>query len=165
MKSVINGVVAMLLVATSALAFAHHGRLQEHLVSARVLSAGRYGADAEGFVRASAHVAASRIAAPIAQGDRIQLTPGERFGFCFEVDGFLEDGEVDLQKIVTHPAIEIDGRRVDGYADTIEVAVAGGKARGCIGHTLAADEWIAGVWTIGLGFGETTLLERRFVVE
>jgi hypothetical protein len=92
------------------------------------------------------------------------MRPGEYFGFCFEADGFLEDGEADLQKIVTHPARTTGEREVDGFVQEVELMVARGKASGCIGHVLGEEDLIPGRWTIALGAGETTLAQRTFDV-
>ncbi|HUF21611.1 MAG TPA: DUF3859 domain-containing protein [Burkholderiales bacterium] len=147
-------------------AFAHHGRMQEHLLNVQVLSAGRYAETSAGFVRTSGHVEIGAPVAPIEQTDRISLRTGERFGFCFQVSGFLEDGDADLQKIVTHPVVTAGDSTVSGYVGTIELNVIGGRAEGCIGHTLESGaDLIAGRWTIALGGGETTLAERSFIVE
>ncbi len=158
-------IAALVLALASGAGLAHHGRLQEHLLSAKVLSAGRYAQHTEGFVRTATHAAAGALVAPFEETARIPLRAGERFGFCFEAEGFLDDGEVDLQKIVTHPPAVVAGRVADGYVNEVELIAAGGTARGCIGHTMAADERRAGEWTIALGAGETTLVSRRFTLE
>ena len=158
--------VLILLLFVAGAAAAHHGRLQEHLLSAQVISAGRYADATAGFVRTAAHSAVDRSAVLVEETDRVPLRLGERFGFCFELTGFLEDGEADLQKIVTHPSVAVDDRAIDGYVDTIELSVINGGAAGCIGHAVDTDrELIPGKWTIGLGAGETTLVERTFMLE
>jgi hypothetical protein len=151
------------LAAASGLALAHHGRVQEHLLKAEITSFGRYAGTGGGFIRTAGHAPVSGGERLLKTTDRIPLRIGERFGFCFEVSGFLEDGEVDLQKIVTHPVANIGGRAVDGFVQEVELKVAGGKATGCIGHALDSEpDLIAGRWTIALGAGETTLAERSF---
>lgn len=156
--------IAIFMVGAGA-ALAHHGRLQEHLLSAQVISAGRYTQADAGFVRTAAHAIVGRSALLLEETDRVPIRPGERFGFCFEVVGFLEDGEVDVQKIVTHPAVAIDERTLDGYVETIELNVINNRASGCIGHALDAEvDFVPGKWTIALGAGETTLVERSFVL-
>jgi len=152
--------IVVILLATSGLALAHHGRVQEHLLKAEVSSFGRYAGTGGGFIRTAGHSADDRL---VETTDRIPLRIGERFGFCFEVTGFLEDGEVDLQKIVTHPSAQSGERKFEGFVQEVELQVVGGKAAGCIGHSLESErDLIAGRWTIALGAGETTLLERSF---
>ncbi|MEX0960041.1 MAG: hypothetical protein WDZ63_12205 [Burkholderiales bacterium] len=146
-------------------AFAHHGRMQEHLLKVEVLGSGVYAQASEGFVRTAGHARADSRAVLVRPGDRVARVAGEQFGFCFEVSGFLEDGEVDLQKIITHPPVPAGNQAVSGYVSTIELDVAGGRARGCIGHTLEGGDLVAGRWVVALGAGETTLAERSFTVE
>ncbi|HZP92851.1 MAG TPA: DUF3859 domain-containing protein [Burkholderiales bacterium] len=159
-------VLAGALLAIATAAAAHHGRLQEHLLKVDVTSAGRFAAGGEGFVRTAGQAPVRGTAALLEATDRVPLRIGERFGFCFEVSGFLEDGEGELQKIVTHPAVAVGGARVEGFVQEIALDVTGGKASACIGHTLAtAQDLIPGRWTIALGAGETTLAERAFILE
>lgn len=158
--------VLISLLFVAGVATAHHGRLQEHLLSAQVISAGRYADATAGFVRTAVHSAVDRSAVLVEETDRVPLRLGERFGLCFEVAGFLEDGEADLQKIVTHPALSVGDRTADGYVQTIELTVVNGRAAGCIGHTLESEaELVPGQWSVALGAGETTLLERTFTLE
>jgi hypothetical protein len=155
--------VIMVLTLASAFALAHHGRVQEHLLKAEVSSSGRYAGSGGGFVRTAGHALVGSEDRLLETTDQIPLRLGERFGFCFEVTGFLEDGEVDLQKIVTHPAARPGESRFEGFVQEVELRVVGGKAGGCIGHALASErDLIAGRWTIALGAGETTLVERSF---
>lgn len=164
MSTKISIVVLASLVA-SGVALAHHGRVQEHLLKAEVSSFGRYAGTGGGFIRTAGHAPVSAEDRLMETTDRIPLRIGERFGFCFEVTGFLEDGEVDLQKIVSHPAVNVGGRKVNGFVQEVELEVGGGKATGCIGHALVSEpDLIAGRWTIALGAGETTLAARSFEV-
>jgi hypothetical protein len=146
----------------SGFAVAHHGRLQEHLLKVDVVSAGRYTDTGAGFIRTAGHAPVSSPATLIEAADQVPMRVGERFGFCFEATGFLEDGEADLQKIVTHPSRNAGTHAVDGFVQEVELTVSGGKASGCVGHVLGAEDLIAGRWTIALGSGETTLVERSF---
>lgn len=151
------------LLTASGLTLAHHGRVQEHLLEAEVTSFGRYAETGGGFIRTAGHARVRGQDRLLEATLEIPLRIGERFGFCFEVSGFQEDGEADLQKIVTHPVVKRAGRSVDGFIQEVELAVANGKASGCIGHVLDAEqELIPGRWTIALGAGETMLAERSF---
>jgi hypothetical protein len=153
----------VLFVSSFGAALAHHGRVQEHLLNAEITSFGRYAGTGGGFVRTAGHAPVRGQDPLLETTGQIPLRTGERFGFCFEVRGFVEDGEADLQKIVTHPAIKVSGRTVDGFVQEVELEVVAGRAAGCIGHALdSAQDLIAGRWTIALGAGETTLVERSF---
>ena len=153
----------VLLALSGAAALAHHGRVQEHLLKADITSFGRYAGTGGGFVRTAGHAAVRGQERLLETTEHIALRIGERFGFCFEVSGFLEDGEADLQKIVTYPAVLAGGRTVEGFVQEVELAVVGGRAAGCIGHGLdSAQDLIPGRWTIALGAGETTLATRTF---
>lgn len=156
-------IVVSALLVTTGVALAHHGRVQEHLLKAEVTSFGRYADTGGGFIRTAGHAQVHGQDRLLEATLEIPLRIGERFGFCFEMSGFLEDGEADLQKIVTHPAVKRAGRSVDGFVQEVELQVVNGKASGCIGHALDAEQdLIAGTWTIALGAGETTLAERSF---
>jgi hypothetical protein len=163
MKSSTRVAVATLLALAGGLALAHHGRLQEHLLNAEITSFGRYTDTGGGFVRTAGHAMVRGHDTLLETTQEIPLRIGERFGFCFEVSGFLEDGEADLQKLVTHPTMKTGERTVNGFVQEVELEVVAGKAAGCIGHALdSAQELMAGSWTIALGAGETTLAERSF---
>lgn len=155
--------IVVLLALSAAVALAHHGRVQEHLLKADITSFGRYADTGGGFVRTAGHAPVRGQEKLLETTEIVPLRVGERFGFCFEVGGFLEDGEADLQKIVTHPEVVLDGRKVEGFVQEVELEVAGGRATGCIGHTLdSAEDLIPGRWTVALGAGETTLAARKF---
>ncbi|MGH8629735.1 MAG: DUF3859 domain-containing protein [Burkholderiales bacterium] len=137
--------------------------MQEHLLKAEITSFGRYVDTGGGFIRTAGHAPVRAQEKLLETTGLVPLRIGERFGFCFEVSGFLEDGEVDLQKIVTHPAVAVGGHTVEGFAQEVELEVSAGRAAGCIGHSLdSGQDLVSGRWTVALGAGETTLAERSF---
>ncbi len=155
--------VAMIVLLASGLALAHHGRVQEHLLKAEIKSSGRYTDTGGGFIRTAGHAPVRGQEKLLETTAQIPLRIGEHFGFCFELTGFLEDGEADLQKIVTHPAKSVGGRTIEGFVQEVELEVMAGKAAGCIGHAVESEQdLVAGRWTVALGAGETTLAERVF---
>jgi hypothetical protein len=160
----IAATIAIVATLASTFALAHHGRLQEHLLQVEVVSVGRYTETGAGFIRTAGHAPVSSPATLVEATDQVPMRMGERFGFCFEATGFLDDGEADLQKIVTHPSRKAGSHDVDGFVQEVELTVVGGKAVGCIGQVLGEDDLIPGRWTIALGAGETTLAEHHFEV-
>jgi hypothetical protein len=137
----------------------------EAVLSVHALNVGRYAEGTAAFARSAAPVDAGRLIESAQQVARVPRVAGEHFGFCFEVNGLEADGRVELRKVVAHPSLEVDGQRVEGYVTPVVLVAAGGAAQGCIGHTLSAEDAVAGTWRIALGRGETLLVEYRYFVQ
>jgi hypothetical protein len=164
MKTLKLGLPFLLMVA-SGLAVAHHGRLQDHLLRGTILNYGIYTAASEAFLKRATHVPGSP--AGIELVEQTTILPGQsglHFGFCVSVAGALEDGDLDLIKVVSHPPVfSADGSISTGYEQEIELAAAGGEATACIGHTLESEaEAVPGKWTVALMAADQVIAEKTF---
>jgi hypothetical protein len=156
-------VVALL--AASGLALAHHGRLQDHMLRGTILSYGIYGTGSGAFLQRTAHAPGGPAGIELVEQTTILAAqPGMRFGFCVSVTGALEDGDLDLEKVILHPPVfGADSKVSTGYEQEIELTAAGGEAIACLGHTLESEaEAVPGRWTVRLMAADQVIAEKTF---
>jgi hypothetical protein len=156
-------VVALL--AASGLALAHHGRLQDHMLRGTILSYGIYGTGSVAFLQRTAHAPGGPAGIELVEQTTILAAqPGMRFGFCVSVTGALEDGDLDLEKVILHPPVfGADSKVSTGYEQEIELTAAGGEAIACLGHTLESEaEAVPGRWTVRLMAADQVIGEKTF---
>jgi Domain of unknown function (DUF3859) len=154
-----------LLAALSGLAVAHHGRLQDHTLRGSILDYGIYRTASDAFHQRVAHAAGAPAGIELVEQTSIlPARAGVRFGFCASVTGVLEDGDLDLLKVVSHPPLfEADGRVSTGYEQEIELVAAGGEAMACVGHALESEaEALPGRWTVALMAADQVVAAREF---
>src|SRR5260370_4025424 len=122
--------LTVLLVGASGLALAHHGRLQDHLLRGTILSYGIYGTGSGAFLQHTAHAPGGPAGIELVEQTAIlPAQPGLHFGFCVTVTGALEDGDLDLEKVILHPPVfDVDGKVSTGYGQEIELAAKDGEA-------------------------------------
>ena len=165
MKSSTNIAVVTLLALASGLALAHHGRLQDHLLRGTILSYGIYGTGSGAFLQRAAHAPGGPAGIELVEQTTILTAqPGTRFGFCVSVTGALDDGDLDLEKVVLHPPVfGTDGTVSTNYEQEIELTAAGGEAIACLGHTLESEAAaVPGRWTIRLMAADQVIAEKSF---
>jgi uncharacterized protein DUF3859 len=153
------------LLAASGLAAAHHGRLQDHLLRGTILSYGVYSTGSGAFLQRAAHAPGGPAGIElIEQTSILAAQPGVRFGFCVSVTGALEDGDLDLEKVILHPPVFGDDDNVStGYQQEIELTATGGEAIACLGHTLESQaEAVPGRWTVRLMAADQVIAEKSF---
>jgi hypothetical protein len=158
-------VLTVLLAAISGLALSHHGRLQDHTLRGTILHSGIYRTASDAFQQRVAHAAGGLAGIElIEQTSILSARPGMRFGFCVSVTGALEDGDLDLMKVVSHPPLFTgDGKVSTGYEQEIELVAAGGEATACVGHALESEaEALPGRWTVALMAADQVVAERTF---
>lgn len=163
----ISVVTALLVVMAAGQSLAHHGRLQDHTLRGTLLSYGLYGAGSAAFLRQTAHAPGNPEGINLIE--KTTVVPGvagARFGFCVQVTGALEDGELDLEKVVTHPPTFLaDGSVSTGYAHEIELVAKDGEASACLGHTFQGEaDAVPGKWTIALMAADQVVVSRIFEV-
>jgi hypothetical protein len=154
-----------LLAALSGLAAAHHGRLQDHTLRGTILDYGIYRTASAAFQQRVTHAAGAPAGIELVEATAIlPARAGIRFGFCVSVTGVLEDGELDLVKVVSHPPLFTgDGRVTTGYEQEIELIAAGGEATACIGHALESEfAALPGRWTIALMAADQVVAAQVF---
>lgn len=157
--------LTVVLVMVSGLAAAHHGRLQDHLLRGTILSYGIYGTGSGAFLQRAAHAPGGPAGIELVEQTTILAAqPGSRFGFCVSVTGALEDGDLDLEKVILHPPVfKADGTVSTGYEQEIELTAAGGEAIACLGHTLESDaDAVPGRWTVRLKAADQVIAEKTF---
>ena len=157
--------LAVLLAVASGLALAHHGRLQDHLLRATILSYGIYGTGSGAFLQRAGHAPGGPAGIELVEQTTILAAQrGVRFGFCVSVTGALEDGDLDLQKVVVHPPVfGADDKVSTGYEQEIELTAGGGEAIACLGHTLENEaEAVPGAWTVRLMAADQVIAEKIF---
>ena len=165
MKSSTSIAIVTLLALASGMAFAHHGRLQDHLLRGTILSYGIYGTGSGAFLQRTAHAPGGPAGIELVEQTTILAAqPGTRFGFCASVTGALDDGDLDLEKAVVHPPVfGADGAVSTGYVQEIELTAAGGEAIACLGHTLESEaEAVPGRWTVRLTAADQVIAEKSF---
>ena len=165
MKSNMGITVVTILALASGLASAHHGRLQDHLLRGTILSYGVYSTGSGAFLQRAAHAPGGPAGIELVEQTTILAAqPGTRFGFCVSVTGALEDGELDLEKVIVHPPVFGDDDQVStGYEQEIELTATGGEATACLGHTLESDaEAVPGRWTVRLMAADQVIAEKTF---
>jgi len=153
------------LLAASGLALAHHGRLQDHLLRGTILSYGIYSTGSGAFLQRTTHAPGGPAGIELVEQTTILAAqPGTRFGFCVSVAGALEDGDLDLEKVILHPPVfGADGRVSTGYEQEIELTATGGEAIACLGHTLESEaEAVPGRWTVRLMAADQVIAEKTF---
>lgn len=153
------------LVAASGIALAHHGRLQDHLLRGTILSYGLYGTGSGAFLQRTAHAPGSAAGIELVEQTTILAAQaGLRFGFCVSVTGALEDGDLDLEKVILHPPVfGEDGAVSTAYEQEIELTVSAGEAIACLGHTLESEiEAVPGRWTVKLMAADQVIAEKIF---
>ena len=158
-------VLAVLLVVASGLALAHHGRLQDHLLRGTILSYGIYGTGSGAFLQRTAHAPGGPAGIELVEQTAIlPAQPGLHFGFCVTVTGALEDGDLDLEKMILHPPVfDADGKVSTGYEQEIELAAKDGEATACLGHTIETEaEAVPGKWTVRLLAADQVIAEKTF---
>ncbi|MFN0041223.1 MAG: DUF3859 domain-containing protein [Burkholderiales bacterium] len=163
----ISVVITLLFVMAAGQSLAHHGRLQDHTLRATLLSYGLYGTGSAAFLRQTAHAPGSPEGIKlIEQTTVVPGVAGARFGFCVQVTGALEDGELDLDKVVRHPPTFLaDGSVSTGYAHEIELMAKDGEATACLGHTFQGEaDAVPGKWTIALMAADQVVVSRIFEV-
>ncbi len=163
MKSSMSIAVVAMLAFASGLASAHHGRLQDHLLRGTILSYGIYGTGSGAFLQRAAHVPGGPAGIELVEQTSILAAqPGTRFGFCVSVTGALEDGDLDLEKVILHPPIfGADGTVSTGYEQEIELMASGGEAIACLGHTMESQaEAVPGRWTVRLMAADQVIAEK-----
>jgi hypothetical protein len=154
-----------LLVVASGLTAAHHGRMQDHLLRGTILSYGIYGTGSGAFLQRAAHAPGGPAGIELVEQTTILAAqPGSRFGFCVSVTGALEDGDLDLEKVILHPPVfKADGTVSTSYEQEIELTAAGGEAIACLGHTLESEaEAAPGRWTVRLMAADQVIAEKTF---
>lgn len=157
--------LTVLLTVASGLAFAHHGRLQDHLLRGTILSYGIYGTGSGAFLQRAAHAPGGPAGIELVEQTSILAAhPGARFGFCVSVTGALDDGDLDLEKVMLHPPVfGPDGAVSTRYEQEIELTAAGGEAIACLGHTLEGGaEAAPGRWTVRLMAADQVIAEKVF---
>ena len=157
--------LTVLLAVASGLAFAHHGRLQDHLLRGTLLSYGIYGSGSPAFLQRAAHAPGGPAGIEVVEQTTIlPAQSGVRFGFCVSVTGALEDGDLDLEKVVVHPPVfGADDKVSTGYEQEIELTAAGGEAIACLGHTLESEaEAVPGTWIVRLMAADQVIAEKAF---
>lgn len=157
--------LTVLLAVASGLALAHHGRLQDHLLRGTILSYGIYGTGSGAFLQRTAHAPGGPAGIELVEQTTILAAqPGSRFGFCVSVTGALEDGDLDLEKVILHPPVfKADGAVSTSYEQEIELTAAGGEAIACLGHTLESDaDAVPGRWTVRLMAADQVIAEKTF---
>jgi hypothetical protein len=167
MKSSTSIAVVTLLVLASGLALAHHGRLQDHLLRGAILSYGMYGSVSGAFLQRTAHAPGGPAGIDlIEQTTILAAQPGLHFGFCVSVTGALEDGDLDLEKVILHPPIfDADGKGSTGYRQEIELVAKNGEATACLGHTIETEaEAVPGKWTVRLLAADQVIAEKTFAL-
>ena len=165
MKSSTSIAVVTLLAVASGLTLAHHGRLQDHMLRGTILSYGMYGTGSGAFLQRTAHAPGGPAGIELVEQTTILAAqPGMRFGFCVSVTGALEDGDLDLEKVILHPPVfGADGKVSTGYEQEIELTAAGGEAIACLGHTLESEaEAVPGRWTVRLMAADQVIAEKTF---
>ncbi len=165
MKSSTSIAIVTLLAVASGLSLAHHGRLQDHLLRGTILSYGIYGTGSGAFLQRTAHAPGGPAGVELVEQTTILAAqPAMRFGFCVSVTGALEDGDLDLEKVILHPPVfGADGMVLTGYEQEIELTAAGGEAIACIGHTLEREaEAVPGRWTVRLMAADQVIAEKTF---
>ena len=153
------------LLAASGLALAHHGRLQDHLLRGTILSYGIYGTGSGAFLQHVAHAPGGPAGIELVEQTSILAAqPGTRFGFCVSVTGALQDGDLDLEKVILHPPVFGGDDKVStGYEQEIELVAKDGEATACLGHTLENEaEAVPGRWTIRLLAADQVIAEKAF---
>lgn len=157
--------LAMLLAVASGLAAAHHGRLQDHTLRGTILDVGIFRTASAAFQQRVAHAAGGPAGIELIEATAIlPARAGTRFGFCVSITGALEDGELDLVKVVSHPPLfTADGQVSTGYEQEIELIAAGGEATACIGHALESEiAALPGRWTIALMAADQVVASQDF---
>jgi len=157
--------LTVLLALASGLGLAHHGRLQDHLLRSTILSYGIYGTGSGAFLQRTAHASGGPAGIELVEQTTIMAAqPGLRFGFCVSVTGALEDGDLDLEKVILHPPVfGTDGTVSTSYEQEIELTAAGGAAIACLGHTLESEtEAVPGRWTVRLMAADQVIAEKSF---
>ncbi|MGQ0577981.1 MAG: DUF3859 domain-containing protein [Betaproteobacteria bacterium] len=165
MHSTTSIVVATLLAFASGLALAHHGRTQDHLLHGTILNYGVYGTGSAAFLQRAAHAPGGPAGIELVEQTAIPTAQrGLRFGFCVSVTGALEDGDLDLEKVISHPpVIAADGTVSTGYEQEIELTASGGEAIACLGHTLEGEaEAVPGRWIVRLMAADQVIAEKIF---
>jgi hypothetical protein len=155
----------VLLALASGQALAHHGRLQDHLLRGTLLSYGIYGTGSAAFLQRATHAPGGPAGIELVEQTTIlPAQPGVRFGFCVSVTGALEDGDLDLEKVIVHPPVfGTDDKISTGYEQEIELTAAGGEARACLGHTLESEaEAVPGTWIVRLMAADQVIAEKTF---
>jgi len=158
-------IFALALIVASGFALAHHGRLQDHLLSGAILSYGLYGTGSDAFLKRTGHAPGGPAGIVLVeQTTVIPAQAGRRFGFCVSVTGALEDGELDLEKVVSHPPIFLaDGTVSTGYEQEVELVAQNGETTACIGHTLESEaEAVPGRWTVALMAADQVIAQKEF---
>lgn len=153
------------LLAASGLALAHHGRLQDHLLRGTILNYGVYSTGSGAFLQRAAHAPGGTAGIElIEQTSILAAQPGTRFGFCVSVTGALQDGDLDLEKVIVHPPVFGGDDKVStGYEQEIELVAKDGEATACLGHTLENEaEAVPGRWTIRLMAADQVIAEKAF---
>lgn len=157
--------LTLVLALASGLAAAHHGRLQDHTLRGTILDYGIYRTASTAFQQRVAHAAGAPAGIELVETTAIlPARAGIRFGFCASVTGALEDGELELTKVVSHPPLFTgDGRVSSGYEQEIDLVAAGGEATACVGHALESeDEALPGRWTVALMAADQVVASRVF---
>jgi hypothetical protein len=165
MKSSTSIAVVTLLALGSGLALAHHGRLQDHLLRGTILSYGIYGTASGAFLQRTAHAPGGPAGIELVEQTAIlPAQAGLHFGFCVIVTGALEDGDLDLEKVILHPPVfDADGKVSTGYGQEIELVAKDGEATACLGHTIETEaEAVPGKWTIRLLAADQVMAEKTF---
>ena len=165
MKSSTSIAVVTLLALASGLASAHHGRLQDHLLRGTILSYGVYSTGSGAFLQRAAHAPGGPGGIELVEQTSILAArPGTRFGFCVSVTGALDDGDLDLEKVILHPPLfGGDDKVSNGYEQEIELTATGGEAIACLGHTLESEaEAVPGRWTVRLMAADQVIAEKTF---
>jgi len=117
--------------------------------------------------RSAAHSACSRRPAGIELVEQTAILPaqaGLHFGFCVSVTGAVEDGDLDLEKVILHPPVfDADGKVSTGYEQEIELVAKDGEATACLGHTIEPEaEAVPGRWTVRLMAADQVIAEKTF---
>jgi hypothetical protein len=165
MKSSTSIAVVTLLALASGLALAHHGRMQDHLLRGTIVSYGMYGTGSGAFLQRTAHAPGGPAGIELVEQTTILAAqPGLRFGFCVSVTGVLEDGDLDLEKVILHPPVfGADGQISTGYGQEIELVAKDGEATVCLGHTIETEaEAVPGKWTVRLLAADQVIAEKTF---
>ncbi len=165
MKSSTSIAVVTLLALASGLALAHHGRLQDHLLRGTILSYGIYSSGSGAFLQRTAHAPGGPAGIELVEQTTILAAqPGLRFGFCVSVTGALEDGDLDLEKVILHPPVfGADGQISTGYGQEIELVAKNGEATACLGHAIETEaEAVPGKWTVRLLAADQVIAEKTF---
>jgi len=158
-------VLTVLLTVASGLALAHHGRLQDHLLRGTILSYGIYSSGSGAFLQRTAHAPGGAAGIDLIEQTAILAAqPGLHFGFCISVTGALEDGDLDLEKVILHPPVfDANGKVSTGYGQEIELVAKNGEATACLGHTIETEaEAVPGKWTVRLLAADQVIAEKTF---